>query len=235
MLKLLILGAGTGGSIVANVLASKLDEHEAEITVIDRTDTHYYQPGFLFLPFKLYGFENENDVTKPVSDILSKNIKFVKAEITRIDSNRNTVQTSGGDFEYDWLICSLGCHVAADEIDGCVEAMGKDVHTFYTLPGAIAMQEALSSMDHGKLIIDIAESPIKCPVAPIEAVFLADYYFSKRGVRDKIDITLVTPYSGAFTKPNANKVLTKIARNKNINIVPDFQLESVDSSNQLVA
>ena len=236
MLKLLILGAGTGGSTVANVLASKLDEHEAQITVIDRTDTHYYQPGFLFIPFKLYGFVDENDVTKPVSDILSKSIEFVQAEITRIDPKGNTVQTSEGDFEYDWLICALGCHVAADEIDGCAEAMGKDVHTFYTLPGALAMQQALSNMDHGKLVIDIAESPIKCPVAPIESAFLADYCFSERGMRDKVDITLVTPYAGAFTKPNANKVLTKLAEQKNINIVSDFQLESVDSDNkQLVA
>jgi sulfide:quinone oxidoreductase len=76
--------------------------------------------------------------------------------------------------------------------------------------------------------------PIKCPVAPIEFAFLADYYFTQRGVRDAVDITLVTPYSGAFTKPNANRVLTEIARKKGVNVVADFAAESVDAAAKTV-
>ncbi len=95
------------------------------------------------------------------------------------------------------------------------EPMGKDgVHTFYTLEGATAMRGALEKMTKGRLVVDVCDMPIKCPVAPIEFVFLADYYFTQKGIRDAIDITLVTPYSGAFTKPNANRVLTEMAKNK---------------------
>jgi sulfide:quinone oxidoreductase len=103
------------------------------------------------------------------------------------------------------------------------------VHTFYTLEGAKAMREPLSSMKEGRLVVDVCDMPIKCPVAPIEFVFLADYYFTQKGIRDAIDITLVTPYAGAFTKPNANRVLTEIAAEKGVNVVADFAAESVDA------
>lgn len=96
------------------------------------------------------------------------------------------------------------------------------------------MQKALESFREGRLVVDIAEMPIKCPVAPLEFVFLADYYFKQKGIRDQIDITLVTPFSGAFTKPNANRVLSKIAADKGIKIVPDFALGRVDGDNKVL-
>lgn len=73
-----------------------------------------------------------------------------------------------------------------------------------------------------------ADMPIKCPVAPIELAFLADYFFHARGLRERVRIDLVTPLSGAFTKPISRAVLGEIARRKNIGIIPDFSLESVD-------
>ncbi len=143
--------------------------------------------------------------------------------------------TSRGEFDYDWLVSAMGCHVVPEEVEGLAETMGKNgVYTFYHLDGALAMQAALDKMESGKLVIDIADMPIKCPVAPIEFAFLADYYFHQKGVRDQVEISLVTPYSGAFTKPNANRVLTKIAADKNINIVPNFSLERVDADNRAI-
>jgi sulfide:quinone oxidoreductase len=121
--------------------------------------------------------------------------------------------------------------VAPEEVEGLAEPMGKDgVHTFYTLEGAVAMRSALERMTKGRLVIDVCDMPIKCPVAPIEFAFLADYYFTQKGVRDAIDITLVTPYSGAFTKPNANRVLTGMAKEKGVSVVADFAAESVDAA-----
>lgn len=232
MKNILILGAGTGGTIIANTLAKILPNNDYAITVIDRSDIHIYQPGLLFIPFKLYGYESPADIVKPVYDLLNKSIHFIKADIYRIDHALNTVLTSEGNVDYDWLICSLGCHIAPEELEGCVESIGDEVHTFYTLPYALAFQRALRNMRSGRFVLDIAELPIKCPVAPIEAVFLAEYYFHKRGIRDQIDITLVTPYSGAFTKANANEVLSKTATEKNINIVSNFEVLKIDNEHK---
>ncbi len=228
MKNIVILGAGTGGTIMANMLENKLNLKQWAVTVIDKSDQHHYQPGYLFLPFRLYGYEKHEDVARGIQDKLPKNIHFVKAEVKLIDHVGNKVETSDGTYPYDWLISTMGCCIAPGEVEGMAEVMGTDgVHTFYTLDGAMKAQKALDEMESGKLVIDICDMPIKCPVAPIEFAFLADYYFDLKGVRKKVDITLVTPFSGAFNKPNANRILSKIAKDKNINILPDFSIESV--------
>jgi sulfide:quinone oxidoreductase len=235
MKQLLILGAGTGGALIANLLSHRLDLRQWVITVVDRSDTHVYQPGLLFLPFGLYGHDDHRDLTRPIGEPLPRNVNFLAADILRIDAEKKTVETTITTLRYDFLVCSLGCRVAPEEIEGLAEPMGRDgVHTFYTLEGAVAMRSALERMKEGRLVIDVCDMPIKCPVAPIEFAFLADYYFTQRGVRDAVDITLVTPYSGAFTKPNANRVLTEIARKKGVNVVADFAAESVDAAAKTV-
>ena len=231
MKQVVILGAGTGGALVANLLSQKLNLREWVITIVDRSDQHVYQPGLLFLPFGLYGHTDHKDLVKPIGEPLPRNVNFLAADILRIDPEKKTVETSITTLRYDFLVSSLGCRVAPEEIEGLAEPMGKDgVHTFYTLEGAVAMRSALERMTSGRLVIDVCDMPIKCPVAPIEFAFLADYYFTQKGVRDAIDITLVTPYSGAFTKPNANRVLTAMAQEKGVNVVADFAAESVDAA-----
>jgi sulfide:quinone oxidoreductase len=230
MKQVVILGAGTGGALIANVLSHKLNLREWVITIVDRAEKHVYQPGLLFLPFGLYGHDSPDDIVRPIGDPLPRNVNFLAADILRIDTQKKTVETSITTLRYDFLIGALGCRVAPEEVEGMAATMGRDgLHTFFTLEGAVAMRGALESMKEGRLVIDVCDMPIKCPVAPIEFAFLADYYFTERGIRDAIDITLVTPYSGAFTKPNANRVLTEIAKAKGVNVVADFAAESVDA------
>ncbi len=234
MKQLLILGAGTGGTIVANMLRHELNRGDWAITVIDKSAQHLYQPGLLFIPFRLYGYETAADVARPIEKPLPKHVDLVRAEITAIDTDGKRVKTSAGDYHYDWLISSLGCDIAPDEVEGLPEALGRNAFTFYSLEGALRMQQALDEMNEGRLVINIAEMPIKCPVAPIEFAFLADYYFQLKEIRDRIDITLVTPFSGAFTKPVANSVLTKTAKEKGVRIVPNFSIERVDADNKSI-
>jgi sulfide:quinone oxidoreductase len=188
----------------------------------------------LFLPFGMYGYRSQNDVVKPISVPLPRNVAFVPADVRLIDRAKREVQTDRGNFAYDFLISALGCRTAPEEIEGMGEAMGMAVHTFYTLDGALAMRKAMDGMNEGRLMIDICEMPIKGPVAPIEFPFLADYYFREKGVRDRIEISLVTPYTGAFTKPNANRFLSKVADEKGIKVVPNFATSAVDAAKKLI-
>lgn len=234
MKNIVILGAGTGGALVANVLSHKLDLRLWQITVIDRGSRHVYQPGLLFLPFGMYGYQTEEDVVRPIAEPLPPNVEFVRADVKLIDHAKRVVQTDRGSHPYDFLVSALGCRVAPDEVQGMAEAMGEGVHTFYTLEGALAMQKPLAAMSEGRLVIDIAEMPIKCPVAPLEFAFLADYYFRQKGVRERIEISLVTPYTGAFTKPNANRVLSRVAAAKGIAVVPNFAVAAVDGAKKQI-
>jgi sulfide:quinone oxidoreductase len=230
MKNIVILGAGTGGVLSAHLLSRRLDLNQWAITVIDRERLHVYQPGLLFLPFGLYGYGSRSDIVRPIAEPLPRNASLVAADIQFIDHAKREVRTSQGSYAYDFLISSLGCRSAPEEIEGMAEQMGRGVHTFYTLDGALAMRPAIENMTEGHLVVDICEMPIKCPVAPLEFAFLADYYFRQKGIRDRIEISLVTPYTGAFTKPNANRVLSKVAEDKGIKVVPNFAASAVDVS-----
>ncbi|MDH5656492.1 MAG: NAD(P)/FAD-dependent oxidoreductase [Spirochaetia bacterium] len=229
MKKIVILGAGTGGTLVSNLLSRKLDMKEWEIIIIDKSDTHFYQPGFLFLPFELYGYHKESDVMKPIKKPLPDKARFVSATIQNINHEKKVVETSSGNFEYDFLVMSMGCSAETSEMEGLDDAIEKGVaDTFYNVKGAMNLQKQIGNMKEGKLVLNLAEMPIKCPVAPIEFVFLADYFFHEKKIRDRVEIIYVTSLGGAFTKPQANEVLSKVIAEKGIKVIPNFNVESVD-------
>lgn len=233
MKKAVILGAGTAGTIMANKLAKELPKNTWELIVVDQHQTHYYQPGFLFLPFDIYQPE---DVVKPTDDFLPKRAKRVVAGIDRVEPELSKVLLQNGDhIDYDILLIATGCNIAPEEVEGMMsEKWYKEVFDFYTYEGACALREKLQEWEGGKLVVHITEMPIKCPVAPLEFAFLADAFFKEKGIRDKIDITFVTPLSGAFTKPVASKRLAYLLQEKNIHIVADFAIERVDSENRTI-
>ena len=228
MKKLLILGAGTAGTMVANKLTHVLSRDEWKITIVDQNETHYYQPGFLFIPFGIYG---ENDVIKPKRDYIPPGVEMILSEIELIepDDSRVRLAKDGRILNYDVLIIATGTHPRPDETPGLVEGEWRQtIHDFYTIDGAVALAKHFRTWEGGRLVLNIMELPFKCPVAPLEFIFLADWYFHEKGMRDKVDLTLVTPLPGAFTKPRAASLLGNILEEKNINLVPEFYAESVD-------
>ena len=233
MKSLLILGAGTGGTMMANHLRKKLDGNEWEITIIDQNETHYYQPGYLFLPFDVYEPE---DIVKPIKEFIPKGVKLLQRKIDKINAASNEVLLSdGAAIKYDVLIIATGAKIAPEEVEGMSgEEWQKSIFDFYTFEGALALRNKLRDWEGGKLLVHITEMPIKCPVAPLEFAFLADSFFKHKKMRDKVDITFVTPLSGAFTKPMATVALGHLLEEKNINIVGDFAIEKVDGVNKKI-
>ncbi len=235
MKKLLILGGGTAGTIMANKLNKALDKEAWDITIVDREKTHYYQPGFLFIPFGIY---NKQDVEKPKANFFPPGVNVIFSDIDKIEAEENKVILDGGRvLPYDYLIVATGTHSRPDETPGLSGPNWyKNIFDFYTLEGALALKQFLKSWEGGKLVVAITEIPFKCPVAPLEFVFLAEAFFSEMGIRDKVDISLVTPLPGAFTKPLATKMLSQLLTEKNIKVVTDFYIEKVDNEkNTLVS
>lgn len=233
MKKIVILGAGTAGTIMANKLRKALDREEWSITIVDKEKTHYYQPGFLFIPFGMY---SKNDVVKPKSDFFPVGVNVIYQEIEKVEAEENRVILSGGKvLEYNLLIIASGAHLKPEETPGMKDKLWhKEIFDFYTLEGALALHEYFKSWQGGKLVMAITEMPFKCPVAPIEFVCLAEAYFAQRGMRDKVEISLVTPLAGAFTKPVATKMLSELLEEKNIKIVPDFYIEHIDNDKKVL-
>jgi sulfide:quinone oxidoreductase len=234
MKKILILGAGTAGTMLANKLSQVLSREAWQITIVDQIETHYYQPGFLFMPFGIYG---ENDVLKPTRDYIPPGVEMIQSEIKLVEPEKNRVLIAKDNryLNYDFLVIATGTTPRPDETPGLLDGeWRKSIHEFYTYEGAVALSRYLRSWQGGKLVVNIMELPFKCPVAPLEFMFLADWYFHERGLRDKVELTYVTPLPGAFTKPRAAKLLGNILEEKNINLVPEFYPERVDPEQKML-
>lgn len=232
MKKLVILGAGCGGTMMANKMRKLLDRKEWDITIIDRDNHHDYQPGYLFVPF---GINTEKEIRKTKREFIKPGISFVISELANVDWEKQVISTeTAGKFSYDILIMSTGCETLPEEVEGLAETWNKTAYGFYSYDDCIQLKKALAQFEGGRLVINIAEMPIKCPVAPLEFAFLVDWHLHERGIRDKVDLQFVTPLTGAFTKPVATQVLNQACKEKNINIVPNFAIGAVEGDRKVI-
>ncbi|MBN1119577.1 MAG: NAD(P)/FAD-dependent oxidoreductase [Anaerolineae bacterium] len=234
MKTLLILGAGTGGTMVANKMSEQLDMSEWKIIIVDRDENHYYQPGFLFIPFDIY---TPDDVVKPKRNFIPPCVTMIHSDIEVIEPDQNRVKLKRDNkvINYDYLVIATGTQVHPEEIEGMTDGgWHQNIFDFYTVEGATALSRYLKFWKGGRLVLNIAEMPIKCPVAPLEFMFLADWYFHEQGIRDKVELVFSTPLPGAFTKPRASSIMGNMLEEKGIYLEPDFAIGEVDSTNQKI-
>lgn len=231
MKQLLILGAGTAGTMVSNRLHRLLAGEEWQITVVDQEETHFYQPGFLFIPFGVY---NKNDVIKPKRHFIPPGVKLIMGAIDVIEPEQNRVKLNDGRvLPYDFLVIATGAQIRPDQTPGLQDGgWRQSVFDFYTLDGALALAKQLRTWPGGRLVVNVVDNPIKCPVAPLEFLMLADWFFHERGMRERVELIYATPLSGAFTKPLAAQKLGYLLEQKGIQVVPDFMVERVDPDAQ---
>jgi sulfide:quinone oxidoreductase len=236
MRDLLVLGAGTAGTMVVNKLRPRLPASEWRITIVDQSEEHHYQPGYLFVPFGTY---RPDEIVKPRQRLITRGVEQVTGEIDRVDTDAKVVVLMDGtELSYDQLVIATGTHPTPAETPGLAEPEAKDrgVHSFYTLEDAVALRGAMERFDGGKLVVNLVDLPIKCPVAPLEFAFLAEAWLRERGLRERTELTYVTPLDGAFTKPLAASELGGMFEDRGIALEADFMLERVDlDGRQLVS
>jgi sulfide:quinone oxidoreductase len=225
--QIVILGGGTGGTMAANRLRRRFDADEAEIHVVDRDDRHVYQPGLLFVPFGLAGID---EIVRPRRRQLHDGIVFHENEIAEVWVDRDEVLLDDLTvLPYDVLVVASGGRLQPEETEGMTgPGWNERVFTFYDPAGAEALREALERFDGGRLVVNLVDMPIKCPVAPLEFAFLADWYLRERGVRDKVELVYATPLDGAFTKPVASEHLAGLLVEKDIELVTEFNAGEID-------
>ena len=227
--RVVILGAGTAGTLLANRLRRRLGEDEVRIHVVDRNDAHVYQPGLLFVPF---GLASPDSLVRSRRAQLHHGIAYHESEIDEVSISDQRVRLAGGwTLGYDALVVASGARLLPEETEGLTgPGWQESVFTFYDLPGATGLRDALAGFEGGRLVVDIADFPIKCPVAPIEFSFLADSYLRERGIRERTTLTLVTPLDGCFTKPVASRHLTHLLAEKGIELEVEFAAGEVDGA-----
>ena len=224
--RIVILGAGTGGTLAANKLDRLLGD-DIEIVVVDKDERHVYQPGLLFVPF---GMADPEHIVRSRREQLRSGIEFRLAGVERVETAENRIYFEDESaLEYDVLVIASGAALLPEETEGLIDpASDSKVHTFYTLEGATALREALRSFNRGRLVVNMIDLPIKCPVAPLEFSFLADWFLREKGVRDDVELTYVTPLDSAFTKPIAAEHLSGLLEEKGIRLETEFATGQVD-------
>jgi len=227
MTRIVVLGGGTGGTLAANRLHRALPG--AEVTVVDLDDVHVYQPGLLFVPF---GLARPEEIVRPRQQQLHAGIGYRQGAVDTVDIERDEVHLADGTLlGYDVLVVATGAVLLPEETEGLVgPGWMESVSTFYTLDGATALARTLSTFDGGKLVVNVVDMPIKCPVAPLEFCFLADWYFRERGIRDRVELVYATPLDAAFTKPVAAQRLAGLLVEKGVELVTEFNTASVDGA-----
>ena len=188
--KILIVGGGLSGTIVANGLCRQLREEmsagSVTITMLGATDKHMYQPGLLYVPF---GKMRESELFRDQRTVLDRRVPYIVDPARNIDVDKKTVTTdSGKNFTYDFLVIATGSRIRPDNIPGMTEGG----HWFYDLEGARKMRDALTNFKGGKIVVNI-NAPHKCPVAPLEITFMLRDYLAGKGLLDKSEITYTYP------------------------------------------
>ena len=233
MRTLVVLGAGTAGTMVVNKLRHRLPTSEWRITVVDKDDLHDYQPGYLFLPF---GLIEPEQVRRTRHGLITEGVELVLGDVDRVDPQACEVSLlDGRTLVYDELVIASGTSPRPDQTPGMLGAeWHRSVGEFYTYDGALALRESLAGFSGGRLVVHVTEMPIKCPVAPLEFAFLADDFLRRRGLRDRSEIVYVTPLDGAFTKPVASRELGHLLADKGITLETDFMVEHVDQERRVL-
>jgi sulfide:quinone oxidoreductase len=225
--RIVILGGGTGGTMTANRLRRRYDADEAEIHVVDRDDHHVYQPGLIFVPF---GLARIDEIVRPRRAQLRRGIQFHESDVESVSLDRDEVVLGDGTvLSYDVLVVATGARLQPEETEGLLgPGWNERVFSFYDPTGADLLRQALDRFDGGRLVVNLVDMPIKCPVAPLELAFLADWYLRERGVRGRTELVFSTPLDGAFTKPVASERLAGLLAEKDIELVTEFNAGEVD-------
>ncbi len=227
MKRVAIVGGGTAGTMLANRLRRRLPDGW-RLTLVEPETDHLYQPGLLFLPF---GARDEARMLRPRAGTIA-GVEWLRDRVQAVDPERRSIVLEReGSIGYDLLVIASGSELRPAETAGLLDGgWRRNVHEFYTLEGAQALRAALAAFQGGRLAVNVVEMPIKCPVAPMEFLFLADEFFRRRGIRDRVDLVYVTPLDGAFTKPVCNRVLGHLIANKGIRLETEFSVGEVDAA-----
>src|SRR5215472_5307240 len=226
--RIVILGGGTAGTLAANRLRREFP-HNMKITVVDRDGHHAYQPGLLFVPF---AEGRAPGIIRSRARQLRWGVGYHESAVDYVDiEGRRVLLEDGTVLPYDVLVVATGAALLPGETEGLAEAMAQGkAFTFYEPEGAAALRDSLARFDGGPIVVNVVDMPIKCPVAPIEFCFLADSYFRKRGIRDRVELTFVTPLDGAFTKAIASRELGGLLEDKGVRLVTEFNTAAVDAA-----
>jgi len=246
--RILIIGGGVGGTIVANLLARSLRHQEAEITLIDSTGKHAYMPGWLYLPFNHLNAESDQ-LIRPERDLLNNHVHLVTGEVQKIDHENHQIhvgrglglnEVAGTDganeaiYPYDYLVLATGARLELSDLPGLTEAQDK-WHHFYSPEGSLQLREALSTFEGGRIVVTVGGIPYRCPPAPLEFTFLLDEWLRKHNLRQRTELHYLYPLPRVFPIESVAEVAAPLLEERGVLTTVFFNAEAVDTERKVIS
>jgi len=230
---IVVLGAGVGGTMTANMLRRRLDRTEADITVVDKSTDHAYQPSFYLLPF---GYMEPEDQFRDVRGLLHSGVEFAHDEVTGVDPEEKTVALGDGTLSYDYLVVALGHRLAPETTPGMLEGWEETdaVYPFYHFEAAMGLREALEDFEEGTFVVSVPDTSIKCGGAPLKMTMLAEDYFRRQGVRDDVEVVMTKGSDAVFGVSPYREKLEEIWAKRDIQANLGFEVEEIDHEAQVI-
>ena len=230
---IVVLGAGVGGTMTANMLRRRLDRDEATITLVDKSTEAAYQPSFYLLPF---GYMEPEDQFREVTEIVRDGVDFQQAEVTGVDPDAKTVALDDEELDYDYLVVSLGHRLDPEATPGMVEGWKETdaVHPYYHFEGAMSLRDALEDFDGGRFVVSVPDTPIKCGGAPLKMAMLAEDYFRRQGIRDDVEVVMTKPSDAIFGVSPYREKLEEIWADRGIEAKLHFTVDEIDPHEQVI-
>lgn len=228
--RVVLLGGGVGGSMVANQVARQLKSEilagEVEVTVINESEVHVYQPYFLYMAFDQ---AVPADAKRPERAVLNSLVKLVVGHAERVDRDQSAViMADGSKFPYDYLVIATGSRPAPETIPGLVEGG----HIFYTEEGALKLRDALANFTGGRIVVTVGV-PHKCPVAPVEFTLMVRDWLNAHDMADS-EVLYTYPIGRLHSLEPVANWATKVFHDRNIASQTFFNVETVDAENRTV-
>jgi len=217
-----VLGAGTGGLVAANLLAS----HGYKVTLIDKNTTHLFQPGMLWIAFK--GHQPARYI-RPLDRLVKPGVRLVKGEVAKVDlGDRRVTLKDGSTHSYDTLIIALGASLDYDQVPGHRELAAR-YGDFYGGPeNAVRLWKSFSTLTQGTLLVAAADPLYKCPPAPHKAAFLAADTLRRRGLLGRVRVVLAVPFVHVYPSETIARILEPKLEEAGVETLTMFTVDTVD-------
>lgn len=218
----LILGGGSGGTILAN----RLVREGVDVTMISASREHLFQPGLLYVAFA----NAKANIVRDQRSVLSERVRFLGDTVTAVDLQARTVTTrSGGHHEYGTLVIATGVVTDPSGIPGLadVNAAVGDYHS--SVASAKRLWSRLDAFKGGTIALGQASPICKCPPSPIEGILLVDRLLRARGIRDKSRLVFFTPSPRPYPAAPINEIVEPLLKEREIEVRTFFDLDRIDA------
>ncbi|WP_254528492.1 NAD(P)/FAD-dependent oxidoreductase [Natrinema gelatinilyticum] len=231
--QIVVLGAGVGGTMTANMLRRRLDRSDAELSIVDKSTEHAYQPSFYLLPF---GYMEPEDQFRDIRGLLRDGIEFVQSAVTGVDPDSKTVELADGKLSYDYLVVALGHRLAPEATPGMLEGWEEtdSIYPFYHFDAAMGLRDALDDFDGGTFVVSVPDTSIKCGGAPLKMTMLAEDYFRRQGIRDDVDVVMTKGGDAVFGVAPYREKLEEIWADRDIEANLNFTVDEIDHEQQVI-